>query len=299
MVTLCYGQIAMIEASGAFFAYLVVMAENGFWPSRLVGLREAWESSSVNDLRDSYGQEWTFEQRYRFAIWVIQCAHIGCFSLLRHNLDLAAQTAYFIAIVITQIGNLYGNKTTRRSVFQQGIFGNRFMVFAVFFTFALACFLLYIPKLNRALNLAPNRFLWWLPAIPFFLYLFAFNEARKFFIRKYPNRFPARQLTYWSSHSRRLNLSIVYLLESCFVFFFLLSWCRVHVFVVLIRSYSSVNKCALNPRGHGFTKPVATSVAERKVNRSRRLASVGMTQSSTLVNSWSEIRFFLRIDMIG
>lgn len=120
------------------------------------------------------------------------------FSLIRHNLDLAAQTAYFIAIVITQIGNLYGNKTTRRSVFQQGIFGNRFMVFAVFFTFALACFLLYIPKLNRALNLAPNRFLWWLPAIPFFLYLFAFNEARKFFIRKYPNRFPARQLTYWT-----------------------------------------------------------------------------------------------------
>ena len=64
MVTLCYGQIAMVEASGAFFAYLVVMAENGFWPSRLLGLRRAWESSSVNDLRDSYGQEWTYEQRY-------------------------------------------------------------------------------------------------------------------------------------------------------------------------------------------------------------------------------------------
>ncbi|CAF4326837.1 unnamed protein product, partial [Rotaria magnacalcarata] len=69
---------------------------NGFWPSRLVGLREAWESKSVNDLRDSYGQEWTYEQR--------------------HNLDLAAQTAYFIGVVILQFANLYGNKTTRRSV---------------------------------------------------------------------------------------------------------------------------------------------------------------------------------------
>lgn len=116
--------------------------------------------------------------------------------LFRHNLDLAAQTAYFIGVVITQIGNLYGNKTTRRSIFQQGLLRNRFMVFAVFFTIALACFLLYIPTLNRALNLSPIRFLWWLPAIPFFFYLSVFNETRKFFIRKYPDRFAARQLTY-------------------------------------------------------------------------------------------------------
>ncbi len=116
--------------------------------------------------------------------------------MIRHNLDLASQTAYFIGIVITQIANLYGNKTTRRSVFQQGIFRNRFMVFAILFTICLACFLLYVPYLDRALNLAPNRFLWWLPPVPFFFYLFAFNETRKFFIRKYPGRFAARQLTY-------------------------------------------------------------------------------------------------------
>lgn len=63
MVTLCYGQVAMIEASGAFFAFFVVLAENGFWPSRLLGIRKSWESTYVNDLRDSYGQEWSFEQR--------------------------------------------------------------------------------------------------------------------------------------------------------------------------------------------------------------------------------------------
>ena len=63
LVALWYGQMAMIEASGAFFAYFVVMAENGFWPSRLLGIRNAWDSSAVNDLRDSYGQEWTYDQR--------------------------------------------------------------------------------------------------------------------------------------------------------------------------------------------------------------------------------------------
>ncbi|CAF1259823.1 unnamed protein product, partial [Didymodactylos carnosus] len=176
MVSLCYGQVAMIEASGGFFAYLVVLAESGWWPSRLLGLREGWESTKCNDLRDSYGQEWTYEQR--------------------HNLDLNAQTSYFIGIVICQIANLYGQKTIRRSAFQQGIFKNKFMVFAVIFTIALACVLLYVPYLNRALNLAPNRFLWWLPPVPFFFYLWAFNESRKYFIRKYPGRFPARELTY-------------------------------------------------------------------------------------------------------
>ncbi|CAF2592014.1 unnamed protein product [Rotaria sp. Silwood2] len=175
LVTLCYGQMAMIEASGAFFAFFVVMAENGWWPSRLLGIRNAWDSAAVNDLRDSHGQEWTYEQR--------------------RNLDLSAQSAYFIGIVITQIGNLLGNKTVRQSIFDKSFFRNTLMLLSIVFAIGLACFLLYIPKLNRALNLAPNRFLWWLPSAPFFLYLLAFNEIRKLFIRKYPGRFPSRQLT--------------------------------------------------------------------------------------------------------
>lgn len=38
------------------------MAENGFWPSRLVGIRKAWDAAAVNDLEDSYGQEWVREK---------------------------------------------------------------------------------------------------------------------------------------------------------------------------------------------------------------------------------------------
>lgn len=53
-----YGQLGMIQAGGGFFVYTVVMAENGFLPSRLLGLRKSWDSRAVNDLEDSYGQEW-------------------------------------------------------------------------------------------------------------------------------------------------------------------------------------------------------------------------------------------------
>ena len=48
----------MIQASAGFFVYFVILSENGFWPSRLFGLRKAWDSKGVNDLEDSYGQEW-------------------------------------------------------------------------------------------------------------------------------------------------------------------------------------------------------------------------------------------------
>jgi sodium/potassium-transporting ATPase subunit alpha len=58
LISMAYGQIGMIQASAGFFVYLVIMAENGFWPSRLVGIRKSWESKALNDLEDSYGQEW-------------------------------------------------------------------------------------------------------------------------------------------------------------------------------------------------------------------------------------------------
>ncbi len=53
-----YGQIGMIQASAGFYTYFVIMAENGFLPDRLVGLRAAWDNRVINDLEDSYGSQW-------------------------------------------------------------------------------------------------------------------------------------------------------------------------------------------------------------------------------------------------
>lgn len=58
LISIAYGQIGIIQAAAGFFAYYVVMAEQGFWPMMLFGIRKQWDSKSVNDLRDSYGQEW-------------------------------------------------------------------------------------------------------------------------------------------------------------------------------------------------------------------------------------------------
>jgi sodium/potassium-transporting ATPase subunit alpha len=50
--------VGVIEAFAGFFTYIVIMAQNGFWISELVGIRANWDNSDCNDLQDSYGQEW-------------------------------------------------------------------------------------------------------------------------------------------------------------------------------------------------------------------------------------------------
>lgn len=62
---MAYGQIGMIQAAAGFFVYFVIMAENGFLPGKLFGIRESWDSKAVNDLSDSYGQEWVSFEQFR------------------------------------------------------------------------------------------------------------------------------------------------------------------------------------------------------------------------------------------
>jgi sodium/potassium-transporting ATPase subunit alpha len=91
----------MIQASSGFFTYCYIMAENGFRPSILPGLRAGWDSRAVNDLEDSYGQQWTYANR--------------------KVLEYTCHTAFFISIVIVQWADLMISKTRRNSLVQQGM----------------------------------------------------------------------------------------------------------------------------------------------------------------------------------
>ncbi len=59
-----FGQIGEVEALGGFFVFYVIMGENGFWPMSLFGLRKYWDSRAINDVEDSYGQEWVMKSCY-------------------------------------------------------------------------------------------------------------------------------------------------------------------------------------------------------------------------------------------
>lgn len=48
----------MIQALSGFVNYFIIMAMNGFFPTRLLRLRVWWDDAHENQLMDSYGQEW-------------------------------------------------------------------------------------------------------------------------------------------------------------------------------------------------------------------------------------------------
>merc|ERR1711931_383411 len=165
LISMAYGQIGMIQASAGFFVYFVIMAENGFFPKRLLGLRRAWDSQAVNDVEDSYGQEWTYKDR--------------------KILEYTCHTAFFVSIVIVQWADLIICKTRKLSVFQQGM-KNWFMNFGLVFETCLAIFLSYCPGMDKGLRMYPLYFNWWLPALPFSLLIFCYDESRKFLLRRNP-----------------------------------------------------------------------------------------------------------------
>merc|ERR1711931_222868 len=165
LISMAYGQIGMIQASAGFFVYFVILAENGFWPSRLFGLRRQWDSIAVNDLEDSYGQEWTYRDR--------------------KILEYPCHTAFFVSIVIVQWADLIICKTRKNSVFQQGM-KNKILILGLYEETLLATFLSYCPGMDTALRMYPLEWQWWLVPMPFSLIIWLYDELRKYLIRRYP-----------------------------------------------------------------------------------------------------------------
>ncbi|XP_008549108.1 sodium/potassium-transporting ATPase subunit alpha isoform X2 [Microplitis demolitor] len=165
LISMAYGQIGMIQAAAGFFVYFVIMAENGFLPRDLFGIRKMWDSKAINDLKDSYGQEWTYKDR--------------------KALEFTCHTAFFVSIVIVQWADLIVCKTRRNSIVHQGM-RNWALNFGIVFETALAAFLSYTPGMDKGLRMYPLKFVWWLPAIPFMLAIFIYDETRRFYLRRNP-----------------------------------------------------------------------------------------------------------------
>ncbi|KAE8588561.1 hypothetical protein XENTR_v10022613 [Xenopus tropicalis] len=175
LISMAYGQIGMIQALGGFFTYFVILAENGFLPSRLLGIRLDWDDRSNNDVEDSYGQEWTYEQR--------------------KVVEFTCHTAFFASIVVVQWADLIICKTRRNSVFQQGM-KNKILIFGLLEETALAAFLSYCPGMDVALRMYPLKVTWWFCAFPYSLLIFLYDEVRKLILRRDPGGWVEKESYY-------------------------------------------------------------------------------------------------------
>uniref|UniRef100_A0A674P1M9 Sodium/potassium-transporting ATPase subunit alpha n=1 Tax=Takifugu rubripes TaxID=31033 RepID=A0A674P1M9_TAKRU len=175
LISMAYGQIGMIQALAGFFTYFVIMTENGFLPRTLLGIRVNWDHRDVNDLEDSYGQQWTYEQR--------------------KIIEFTCHTSFFVSIVVVQWADLIICKTRRNSLFHQGM-KNRVLIFGLLVETALAAFVSYCPGMDVALRMYPLKILWWFCAFPYSLLIFIYDEVRKFILRRNPGGW-VEQETYY------------------------------------------------------------------------------------------------------
>nr|XP_020476179.1 sodium/potassium-transporting ATPase subunit alpha-1-like [Monopterus albus] len=165
LISVAYGQIGMIQATSGFFTYFTIMAQNGFLPYDLVGLRIFWNDKHLHDLEDSYGQEWTYEQR--------------------KVVEFTCHTAYFVSVVIVHWATLLIAKTRKNSIIHQGM-KNRVLIFGLFEETALATFLSYCPGMENALRMYPLKPDWWFCAFPYALLILLYDEGRKYILRRNP-----------------------------------------------------------------------------------------------------------------
>ena len=142
LLFLSYGQLGLIQAASGFFTYFVIMAENGFWPDRLLGnisivcvyvsvsiqlclgIRNEWDSRAINDLTDSYYQEWTYEDR--------------------KLLEYTCQAGFLFSVVIVQWACVVQARSRRLSVLQRPL-NNWVLNFSLIFETFLAFLIIYVP----------------------------------------------------------------------------------------------------------------------------------------------------------
>ena len=103
----------------------------------------------------------------------------------RKILEYTCHTAFFASIVVVQWADLLICKTRKNSLFQQGL-RNHMLNFGLFFETALAAFLSYTPGMDKGLRMYPLKINWWIPAIPFSILIFIYDEVRKYLLRQNP-----------------------------------------------------------------------------------------------------------------
>lgn len=111
-----------MQAAAGFMAYFGILSEHGFYLTALYQIRYDWEDEHINDLKDYYGQEWvsTVVNMNDNTDTNSELLQTKTYSD-RKRLEFTCQTAFFVAIVVTQWFDLIICKTRRNSLIHQGM----------------------------------------------------------------------------------------------------------------------------------------------------------------------------------
>ncbi|WP_319507135.1 HAD-IC family P-type ATPase [uncultured Methanolobus sp.] len=100
------------------------------------------------------------------------------------TLYMQAITAFFAAVIVCQIANVFTSRTRRQSVLTKGFFSNRMVLLGIASELMILAFIIYNPLVNLVFNTAAISMKYVLIAVPFALLLLGVDEFRKYAIRK-------------------------------------------------------------------------------------------------------------------
>ena len=107
------------------------------------------------------------------------------------TLYMQAITAFFAAVIICQIANVFTSRTKRQSVLTKGFFSNNMVLLGIASELMILGFIAFNPLGNLIFNTAAISLKYIVIAIPFALLLLGVDEFRKYGIRK-DNTFVSR-----------------------------------------------------------------------------------------------------------
>ncbi|MGB4595689.1 MAG: cation-transporting P-type ATPase [Anaerolineaceae bacterium] len=132
---------------------------------------------------------------FYFFLWTINPAFRGLFGkglpneLNQPQLYYAATAMAFSAVVMTQIGNLFAQRASKRSIFKVPLFNNKLIWIGIATEVLLTLAIVYVPFLNKFIQTAPFPPIYWLFLVLWIPALPIMDAIRKAFVnRKQRNR---------------------------------------------------------------------------------------------------------------
>lgn len=162
LIFMAYFQVGLIQFFAGLYAYFVVFAQDGFFPSSLFFVRSTWDSPN-KIVKDTLGRQWFYSDR--------------------KIVERKAQTAYFIAICCTQISDVIICKTRRISIVKKGM-KNHLLNVSIIVEILAAVVATYLPFCNEILGTEPLSWYNFFLGVPFMILMIIGDELRRLIIRR-------------------------------------------------------------------------------------------------------------------